>query len=82
MEAAGGCCEMRGQRDDAGRTGDELLAPISRHGVESRLRYVNSLGALPDRPATEAEEPELAACIQATSHQHPDHDTEPWPPAE
>lgn len=58
----------------------DLFPPLDQHGVESRYAYVKALGALPDRPATEAENPVGAAAIAATNRQHPDHDTATWPP--
>lgn len=57
----------------------EAFPPIDQHGVEARVTWVNQLGALPDRPTTEAEHPERAAFIKSTNHQHPDHDTDRWP---
>ena len=57
----------------------EAFPPIDQHGVEARLPYANALGQLPDRLSTEAEQPETAAFIAATNHQHPDHDTDRWP---
>mgnify|MGYP000241761181 CR=1 FL=1 len=60
----------------------ELFPPIDQHGVEGRYAFVNGLGQLPDRPTTEEEQPELAAFIKSTNHQHPDHDTQTWPPNE
>lgn len=56
--------------------------PIDQHGVESRLSWANGLGHLPDRPATEVQDPATAAFIASTNHQHPDHDTLAWPPQE
>ncbi len=58
----------------------EDFPPLDQHGVESRLPYVNALGHLPDRPPTEVEDPEMASRVAATNRQHPDHDTETWPP--
>jgi hypothetical protein len=60
----------------------EAFPPIDQHGVESRLSWVNDLGHLPDRAPTDVEDPVAAAFIKATNHQHPDHDTEHWPPQE
>lgn len=62
----------------------EAFPPVDQHGVEARLPWTNSLGHLPDQPSTEDEEPETAALIAASNHQHPDHDTATWPlsPAE
>jgi hypothetical protein len=58
----------------------ELFPPLDQHGVESRLPYANGIGHLPDKPPTEAADPEKSRRIAATNHQHPDHDTETWPP--
>lgn len=60
----------------------EAFPPVDQHGVESRLSWANSLGNLPDRPATEIEDATSAAFIKATNHQHPDHDTRAWPAEE
>ena len=57
----------------------EAFPPIDQHGVESRLSWVNNVGSLPDRPASEVEDAAGAAFIAATNHQHPDHDTPVWP---
>jgi len=57
----------------------EAFPPIDQHGIESRISWVNDLGHLPDRGSTEGEDPEAAAFIRATNHQHPDHDTDRWP---
>lgn len=57
----------------------EAFPPVDQHGVESRLSWVNAMGHRPDRPSTEAEQPDTAAFIASTNHQHPDHDTDRWP---
>ncbi|MCD7059612.1 GFA family protein [Pelagibacterium xiamenense] len=57
----------------------EAFPPKDQHGVESRLAWVNGIGTLPDVPATEVKDPETAAFIASTNHQHPDHDTDVWP---
>jgi hypothetical protein len=57
----------------------DAFPPIDQHGVEGRLSWTNGLAHLPDRPTTEEEEPETAARIAASNHQHPDHDTQVWP---
>ncbi|WP_297106104.1 GFA family protein [uncultured Devosia sp.] len=54
--------------------------PKDQHGIESRLSWANGLGQLPDRPTTEQQAPDVAAFIKSTNHQHPDHDTDVWPP--
>lgn len=58
----------------------ELFPPIDQHGVEGRHVFVDAIGRLPNRPATEDEAPAIAAAIRASNHQHPDHDTAEWPP--
>ena len=57
----------------------ELFPPIDQHGVEGRYPFVDAIGRLPNRPTTEDEEPEIAAAIARSNHQHPDHDTADWP---
>ncbi|MBL8568512.1 MAG: GFA family protein [Phreatobacter sp.] len=55
--------------------------PIVQIGLESRLAFVADLPALPVRDlATSAES--AAFLAQVISRQHPDHDTEVWPPAD
>ena len=57
----------------------EKIRPLRQYGPESRMSWFATLLALPGEATTEEEEPELAARIAATSHQHPDHDTAVWP---
>ncbi|MFN3512670.1 MAG: GFA family protein [Phenylobacterium sp.] len=55
------------------------IVPTLQIGLESKLPYVDSLADLPHRPQREAEK--LADFYAAVvSRQHPDHDTEAWPP--
>jgi hypothetical protein len=49
-------------------------------GIESRLPQVAQLPRLPNFSTTEEDDPEGAADIRRTSRQHPDHDTDRWPP--
>lgn len=58
----------------------EAFPPRDQHGTESRLSWANAVGQLPDVELLEVREPELAASIRASNHQHPDHDTAVWPP--
>ncbi len=58
----------------------DQFPPIEQHGIEARWNYVNGIGQLPDRQSTEREQPERAAAIAASNHQHPDHPTEHWVP--
>ena len=57
------------------------IVPATQYGIEGRLPYFAALAALPGDKTTEQETPDLAAAIARTNHQHPDHDTEAWPPA-
>ena len=58
----------------------ELAAPVLQVNPADRLSYVNKLHDLPVRePADNLKVAEFMAGI--LSHQHPDHDTEQWPPA-
>ena len=50
-------------------------------GMEGRLPQVDRLGHVPDIGRTEDDMGEEAARIAASNRQHPDHDTEIWPPA-
>jgi hypothetical protein len=56
------------------------LRPVIQHDVASRLPWLDQMGDLPVRNALEAEKvaPYYASI---RSFQHPDHDTETWPPA-
>lgn len=58
----------------------ERVKPATQYGIEGRLTYFAELAALPGDKTTEEDEPEKAAAIRRTSHQHPDHDTALWPP--
>lgn len=49
-------------------------------GMEGRLPQVGQLGDLKDYGTTEDESPDEAAAIRAENRQHPDHDTDIWPP--
>lgn len=57
----------------------ERVKPAAQIGIESRLPWFGELCALPDRGTTEQDEPETAAAIAKSNHQHPDHDTDQWP---
>jgi hypothetical protein len=48
-------------------------------GMEGRLPQVDQLADLMDYGTTEEGDPEDAAAIKASNHQHPDHDTDVWP---
>jgi hypothetical protein len=53
--------------------------PIVQFGMESRLPWLDDLGALPGRTTEEDDPTDLVKLIRATNHQHPDHDTVDWP---
>jgi hypothetical protein len=57
----------------------EEIAPAIQWGIEAKLPYVDGVPALPGEAtmADLASAPFLATLI---SRQHPDHDTEIWPP--
>lgn len=59
----------------------EDIAPAIQWGTEAKLPYVDGIPALPgkDTMADAASAPFLA---QLVSYQHPDHDTDQWPPKE
>ncbi len=52
------------------------VRPVIQVWGESRLPWFASLAALPDRPATPT-----ASEAGVVTFQHPDHDTDRWPPA-
>jgi hypothetical protein len=58
----------------------EKHPPQMQYGVESRLSWFDALTRLPGDKSTEDHDPETAAKIAASNHQHPDHDTAAWPP--
>lgn len=57
----------------------DAIVPIVQFGVEAKLPYTDGIAALPqkDTLAELATAPFLADLL---SHQHPDHDTDVWPP--
>lgn len=57
----------------------ERVAPKHESGIEAKLRWFGKLGSLPGDKTTEEDNPDLAAKIAASNHQHPDHDTDVWP---
>ena len=58
----------------------EAMEPKAQYGIEARLSWFGKLADLPGDKSTEDDDPALAAKIAAANHQHPDHDTETWPP--
>ena len=59
----------------------EHIEPAKQYGIEARLSWFGKLPTLPGDKTTEEDSPELAGKIAASNHQHPDHDTDWWPPA-
>jgi hypothetical protein len=57
------------------------VRPGRQYGIEARMPWFDVLAGLPGDKTTEEDEPALAAAIAASNRQHPDHDTEVWPPA-
>ena len=56
------------------------LPPVIQMGLESRMPFFADLAGLPTR--TPAEQEKVAGFYASVvSHQHPDHDTDAWPPA-
>jgi hypothetical protein len=55
------------------------VAPTEQFGIEARMPWFAALPGLPGDKTTEEDDPDLAAGIAATNHQHPDHDTGAWP---
>lgn len=57
------------------------LPPRGQIGTESRVAWFDSLTTLEDGGETEAgEQLESAQAIARSNRQHPDHDTDVWPP--
>lgn len=59
----------------------EDVVPAREYGIEAKLPYFDKLTGLPGDVTTEDHDPEAARRIAASNHQHPDRDTEAWPPA-
>lgn len=59
----------------------EEIAPVIQWGVEAKLPYVDDIPALPGED-TMADPKAVAFLAQLVSYQHPDYDTEEWPPVE
>jgi hypothetical protein len=58
----------------------EKVEPKYQVGIEARMPWFGKLAALPGDKTTEEDNPGLAAKIAASNRQHPDHDTDVWPP--
>jgi len=64
-----------GSLDDPSR-----YKPASEDSVESRLPFVAAWAGLRQKVTEDDFSPAELAAIRASNHQHPDHDTEEWPP--
>ena len=51
--------------------------PIKQVNISDKLDFVDHLHSLPTRPNSEGE---LTFMGELKSYQHPDHDTDKWPP--
>jgi hypothetical protein len=58
----------------------DLAPPENQYGNESRVAWYATLIQVPGTRPTYADNPEMRHKISSTSHQHPDHDTDHWPP--
>lgn len=57
----------------------ETIVPKIQWGTEAKLPYVDSIAGLPQHQTLE--DPDAAPFLKTlVSYQHPDHDTEIWPP--
>ena len=61
------------------------IVPENQYGIEARLPWVAHLHALPASATgkegdNDIEFAKLLSAIERTNRQHPDHDTENWPP--
>lgn len=59
----------------------EELAPQIQWGIEAKLPYVDTLHDLPGQETME-DAPSAPYLNDLVSYQHPDHDTDQWPPKE
>jgi hypothetical protein len=57
------------------------VKPVVQYGMESRLPWIGELDHLSGRTTAQADPAARVDLIARTNHQHPDHDTDVWPPA-
>ena len=57
------------------------IAPRIQWGIEAKLPYVDTIAALPGED-TMADAEAASFLADLVSYQHPDHDTDQWPPEE
>jgi hypothetical protein len=65
-----------GTLDEPGRA-----PPERQSGNESRVSWYAGLQGVPGTAPTYAGNPDMLHRISSTNRQHPDHDTETWPPS-
>lgn len=76
FEAPGGTALAIGSFDKP-----EEVAPGIQWGIEAKLPYVDAIHALPGE-TTDADADSSPYLRELESFQHPDHDTDQWPPEE
>jgi len=59
----------------------ELVPPRMQYGTEARMPWFPETG-LSSATTEDDMAPERYAAIRSSNHQHPDHDTDAWPPRE
>lgn len=57
-----------------------VAKPIIQYGMEGRIDWLDELDSLPGFVTEDDGSREHYELIRRTNHQHPDHDTESWPP--
>jgi hypothetical protein len=57
----------------------EMIVPKIQWGIEGKLSYVDHIPELPGED-TMADQDAVSFLATLVSYQHPDHDTETWPP--
>lgn len=64
-----------GSLDDPAR-----VKPTIQYGVEGRVPWFAELAGMPGETTDKDAAPERLAAIRNSNRQHPDHDTDSWPP--
>lgn len=59
----------------------ELVKPVVQYGAEGMVPWFHEVMALPVTVTGAGDVASRYEKIRSTNHQHPDHDTETWPPA-
>jgi hypothetical protein len=59
----------------------ESIVPVIQWGIEAKLPYADHIPQLPGED-TMADQDATSFLADLVSYQHPDHDTETWPPGE